>query len=90
MVDLTPLHVERALELASGDFTAALGDARALAAPDGSFDVVLLLGPLYHLLEREDRLCALAEARRVVPTGGLVAAAAISRFASLLDGLMRR
>ena len=53
-----------------------------------SFDVVLLLGPLYHLVEREDRLRALREARRVLRQGGLVAAAAISRFASLLDGLV--
>ncbi|WP_329453590.1 class I SAM-dependent methyltransferase [Streptomyces sp. NBC_01724] len=47
--------------------------------------VALLLGPLYHLTERDDRLQALAEARRVVKPGGLVAAAGISRFAPLLD-----
>jgi SAM-dependent methyltransferase len=50
---------------------------------------VLLLGPLYHLVERSDRLGALREARRVVRPGGLVVAATISRFASLLDGLKR-
>jgi SAM-dependent methyltransferase len=48
---------------------------------------VLLLGPLYHLTERADRVAALTETRRVVRPGGVVAAAAISRFASLLDGL---
>jgi SAM-dependent methyltransferase len=53
-------------------------------------DVVLMLGPLYHLTERDDRVRALAEARRVVRPGGLVASAAISRFASLLDGLNHR
>jgi SAM-dependent methyltransferase len=89
LVDATPLHVQQALELAAGRFDAAEGDARRLDEPDGSYDFVLLLGPLYHLLEREDRLAALGEARRVLRPGGLLAAAAISRFASLLDGLLR-
>jgi SAM-dependent methyltransferase len=52
-------------------------------------DAVLLFGPLYHLTERDDRLRALTEARRVLRPGGLVFVAAISRFASLLDGLSR-
>ena len=65
------------------------GDAHALTALDNSFDAVLLLGPLYHLTERSDRLCALGEGRRVVCPGGLIAVAAVSRFASLFDGLAR-
>ena len=89
LVDATPLHVQQALELANGRFEAVAGDARELGEPDGSYDVVLLLGPLYHLLEREERLAALGEARRVLRPGGLLAAAGISRFASLLDGLLR-
>jgi len=48
---------------------------------------VLLLGPLYHLVEREDRLTCLREARRVLRPGGLVWGAGISRFASLFDSL---
>lgn len=88
LVDLTPRHVDEALAaLGSRGLTAELGDARELAAPDASVDAVLLLGPLYHLVEREDRLAALAEARRVVRPGGVVAVAAISRFASLFDGI---
>ena len=63
------------------------GDARDLPWPDASADAVLLLGPLYHLVERPDRLAALAEAARVLRPGGLVVAAAISRYASALDGL---
>jgi SAM-dependent methyltransferase len=86
LVDPVPLHVEQAAEVAGGRFTVATGDARQLDEKDESYDAVLLLGPLYHLTERRDRLCALAEARRVLRPGGVVAAAAISRFASLLDG----
>lgn len=88
LVDPVPLHVEQArVVLRRG--RAAVGDARRLEEPDGSFDSALLLGPLYHLPERADRLAALREARRVVRPGGLVAAAAISRFASAFDGMAR-
>jgi len=85
LVDPVPLHVEQARE--AGARTARVGDARSLTEAEAGFDAVLLLGPLYHLTERSGRVRALAEARRVVREGGLVAAAAISRFASLLDGL---
>jgi len=89
LVDLLPLHVEHARELAAGRFAAEEGDARSLAELDGSYDVVLLLGPLYHLAEERERLVALAEARRVLRRRGLVAAAAISRFGPLLDTFLR-
>jgi hypothetical protein len=45
------------------------------------------VGPLYHLPEASDRQQALTEARRVCRRGGVIIAAAISRFASTLDGL---
>ncbi len=66
-----------------------IGDARALDRPDRSADLVLLLGPLYHLPDAADRVRALAEAHRVLRPGGVLFAAAISRFASALDGLVR-
>lgn len=57
--------------------------------PDRVADAVLLAGPLYHLTSRADRLTALREAARVLRPGGVLVAAAISRFASLYDGLAR-
>jgi len=91
LVDPVPLHVEQARAVADAQpdhpFSAEVGDARRLAAADASSDVVLLLGPLYHLVERSERLAALAQACRVLRPGGRLFAAAISRFASLLDGL---
>jgi len=85
LVDPVERHVRHAR---AAGLAAQVGDARALASPDASADAVLLLGPLYHLTERADRVRALAEACRVVKPGGPVIAAAISRFASTLDGLM--
>ena len=67
--------------------TAELGDARDLPVGNSTFDAALLLGPLYHLTTRADRLQALREAGRAVREGGWVFVAAISRFASLFDGL---
>ncbi len=52
---------------------------------DSSVDAVLLLGPLYHLVDRDDRLAALSEARRVLRPGGVLAAAAISRYLAALE-----
>lgn len=51
LVDPVPKHVEQAREYAPG-CSAELGDARRLALPSDGYDVVLLLGPLYHLSER--------------------------------------
>jgi SAM-dependent methyltransferase len=86
LIDPVPLHVDQA---AGKGLTAHLGDARDLEVPSESVDVALLLGPLYHLVDRADRVKALGEARRIVRPGGVVFAAAISRFAALLDLMVR-
>lgn len=46
-------------------------------------------GPLYHLPEAADRAQALAEAQRVLRPGGVLFAAAISRFAAAIDWTYR-
>lgn len=66
-----------------------IGDARTLDIASETADVVLLLGPLYHLTEAGDRARALREAARILKPGGRLFAAAISRWASALDGLAR-
>jgi SAM-dependent methyltransferase len=89
--DIVPLHVEQ-MHISMGTGSAidsALGDARSLDLADASADAVLLLGPLYHLTQRADRVQALSEARRVVRPGGPVFGAAISRWAPRLDGMLR-
>ena len=88
LIDLAPAHIERARRDSPGLASAEVGDARKLDHAADSVDVVSLLGPLYHLTEREDRLLALREARRVLRPGGWLFAAAICRFAPLLDSLV--
>lgn len=83
LVDPVPRHIEQAKRI--NGCTVELGDARDLTAERESYDVVLLLGPLYHLLERDERDRALAEAFRVLRPGGLLAAAGINRYASLFE-----
>ena len=89
LMDIVPLHVEQAMAANSENILSGiyLGDARSLDFESDSMDAVLLLGPLYHLQERSDRIKALNEIRRVLKNGGLAFCAAISRFASVLDGL---
>jgi len=92
LVDAVPKHIEQARAASSQQSdhplaSAELGDARQLRNADNSVDAVLLLGPLYHLVEKEDRIACLREARRVLRPGGLLWGAGISRFGSLLDSL---
>jgi ubiquinone/menaquinone biosynthesis C-methylase UbiE len=91
LIDPVDLHLEQAGSYAATSGVAlasiARGDARRLDIPSGSAHAVLLLGPLYHLIERSDRLQALREARRLLRPQGILFAAAISRFASFIDGL---
>jgi ubiquinone/menaquinone biosynthesis C-methylase UbiE len=54
---------------------------------DNYFDAVLLMGPLYHLVDEKDRQQALAEAYRVLKPDGVLFAAFISRFAVVIDTL---
>jgi ubiquinone/menaquinone biosynthesis C-methylase UbiE len=94
LVDIAPPHIAHACQRAAQPGSPQLasieqGDARRLRFADGTADVVILHGPLYHLTERADRLAALQEARRVLRSGGLLLAFAIGHFASTIVGLVR-
>lgn len=51
---------------------------------DNSFDLVLVFGPMYHLHEREEKIRALSEAKRVVRPGGFVFVAYIMNEYSVI------
>lgn len=93
LVDAAPRLVEearrRSAKLPKPIASLSVADARRLPRENASADAVLVMGPLYHLTEAADRETALQEAARILVPGGLIVAAAISRYASALDGCAR-
>ena len=92
LVDPVPVHIKQAKEASNNQAESPVasfkvGDARKLEFDDKMADAVLLLGPLYHLVEPQDRTRSLKEAYRVLKAGGHLFAVGISRFASTIDGL---
>jgi SAM-dependent methyltransferase len=88
------LHVEQARQASRAQpahpvASIKVGDARQLDRPANSADAVLMHGPLYHLTDKDDRLAALRESRRVLRPGGILLAVGISRYASTHLGLVR-
>lgn len=74
-VELVAHNVEllRAKLDGSEPITALQGNALDLSAlPDAAFDLTMLLGPMYHLYTREEKLQALREAVRVTKPGGRI------------------
>lgn len=74
-VELVPHNLEilKAKLDGSEPITALQGNALDLSfLPDASFDLTMLLGPMYHLYTREDKLKALFEAVRVTKPGGFI------------------
>lgn len=86
--DLVPALAGQAAALARASrhtFGVVVADARHMGHPDGVADAVVLMGPLYHLHERGDRLRVLGEAHRVLRPGGVLVVSVIGRYTALLD-----
>jgi S-adenosylmethionine-dependent methyltransferase len=94
-VDLSAALLERcqqrlAAEGLDGHAQFVVADARDLrAVPSTGFDAVLLMGPLYHLIDAEDREAAVRQAAGRLRGGGLLISAHLSRLGVLGD-LLRR
>lgn len=69
--------------LIKGIHKASAKDLHCLS--NGSLDVILMLGPLYHLRELRERQQAVREAQRVLKPNGVLFAAGINRLAYLRD-----
>lgn len=84
LLELAPFAVEYAIknQSKSNAFIAEVCDARKINRPDESADVVLLMGPLYHLQNKNERRQVLKEAKRVLKKNGLLFSAGISKFSS--------
>lgn len=92
LFDLSGKLLERAKQAFTSKKTGAerfvQGDARDLSCfDDESFDAVLLLGPLYHLIERDDRLRALSETIRILKPGGRAIVAFLNSWGLLRCGI---
>lgn len=93
LLDLSQHHIDVAKEK-SKDLGIDLvdyvkGNALDLSAfKEESFDVVLLMGPLYHLTREEDRRKALKEALRLLKKDGIILASFISKYAPLNESII--
>lgn len=86
--DVVPHHVDQVRSRHGQAFDTAVGDARAVDLADDSVDAVLLLGPLYHLADDDDRAQAVAEAARITKPGGWIYGAAIGRWAARIQAIL--
>ena len=84
-VDIVPKHVkimnEKLIENKDIDINVKLGTATDLSVfEDESFDVILCLGPLYHLRTQLERDKCINECLRVLKRGGILAVAYINKL----------
>lgn len=90
LLDLSDRHIEQAKKYSeySGIQLSSYTCCNALDLPykDRQFDIVLVMGALYHLQDYEDRMRCMREVCRVLKNGGIAIFSFISRYASLIDG----
>lgn len=80
------IDIFRKNTLPNEDISIMQGNALDLSAlPDNRYDITLLLGPLYHLYNEEDKRQALSEAIRVTKQGGIVFAAYVISDICVVD-----
>jgi len=91
LFDLSPENIQFALKKAAEDsvsITAIAGDAREVSSHiSEQFDHVLLMGPMYHLLEEHDRITAVNEAIKLLKLGGMLYVSFINLFAGIIYGM---
>lgn len=63
---------------------AKIADARSVDRADCSADAILLFGPLYHIIEPEERMLCLRECYRLLKTNGLLFTANITRYSTMI------
>lgn len=87
-VELVPRNIEvfRQNTQDNERITITQGNAMDLSVfTDNTYDITLLLGPMYHLFTKDDKLKALREAIRVTKPGGIVCVAYCIADPSILD-----
>ena len=87
-LDLHPTNVARMNEIFKDSDKVNVGKANALdlsAFEDNSYDLVLELGPLYHIHNLEDRVKAISEAVRIAKKGAPIFVAFCLQDAPLIE-----
>jgi 2-polyprenyl-3-methyl-5-hydroxy-6-metoxy-1,4-benzoquinol methylase len=88
LFDISPKNIEMSGELQKRSgvkiHSASVSDARSISREDCSADAILLMGPLYHIVEKDERLLALNECRRLLKPDGVLFCAAITPYATML------
>lgn len=90
LLDLAPKHIEVAKEKAAENKVELQdyiqGNALELDKYNlGQFDVILLMGPLYHLISEADRKKSVEDALKHLKPGGILIASFISVYAPFID-----
>lgn len=92
-IELIDSNIERFKEKITDDMDVSVSQGNALDLSryeDNTFDVTLVLGPLYHLFTKEDREKAISEAIRVTKKGGIIHLAYITNDAVILSYGLRK
>ena len=88
LLDLSPENTKFAVERAAEQelsIKTITGDAQeADKLADGLFDHVMLMGPMYHLLEETDRITAVNAALNLLKPGGIIYVSFINLFAGII------
>lgn len=95
-IDISPNMVNRTKERVATSgldnmIHLEIGDGRILSGiPDNNFDAALLMGPLYHLASRDERLMALTRTCSCLKTNGILFSSLISRYGVFGDLMKNR
>ena len=92
-VELLEHHIEifKNNTQADEDITITQGNAMDLIGfPNNTYDITLILGPLYHLFNQKDKRQAISEAIRVTKPGGIIFAAYVISDIFILDEGFKR
>lgn len=89
LFDISKKNIEMSAEI-SGEYRgcslagAEVCDAREVNRPDKSADAVLLMGPMYHIVEYAERIACLKKCSRLLRDDGILFTAAITPYATML------
>lgn len=89
LFDLSETNIKMSSEL-SAEYpgvslkSATVCDARSIPHPDKSADAILLMGPLYSIIEYEERILAIKESHRLLKNSGMLFSAALTPYSVLI------